>query len=103
MEYFVMDDFKILETVFYKDGYKYTQLYRKGRIALYLMKGIDKDSIPHYEVIIIREVKADKFLNQSAREAYTSSYDWGIKAWTFMSLDDANKKIGELIMQGKFI
>jgi hypothetical protein len=100
------EKYKPLPLVIDKHQHRYTQLFRKGRIAIYQQSyrpysGFENIS-NHYEVIIIRLVKANEFLNQPAREVYPSTIDWGVKGWTFFEYESATQKIGELLMQGKF-
>lgn len=99
--------YKELSKIIDRHQHRYTQVFRKGRIALYKQEyrpysGFENIST-HYEVIIIRLVKADDFLGTEAREVYPSTIDWGVKGWSFIRYEDATTKVGQLIMQGKFV
>ena len=100
------DPYRTLPLVIDKHQHRYTQMFRKGRIALYKQEyrpdsGFENIST-HYEVIIIRFNKGDKTLGIVPHEAYPSTYDWGIKGWTFIRYEDATYKLGQLLMRGKF-
>lgn len=99
--------YKILPKIIDRHQHRYTQVFRKGRIALYKQEYRPYSGFENirtsYEVIVIRVVKEDKKLGIPAREAYPSTIDWGTKGWSFFSYEDAGRKIGELLTQGKFI
>ena len=98
--------YKILPKIIDRHQHRYTQVFRKGRIALYKQEyrpysGFEQIST-HYEVILIRMVREDKDLGIPAREAYPSTIDWGTKGWSFFTYEEATMKLGELLKQGRF-
>lgn len=99
--------YKTLATIIDKYQYRYTQVYRKGRIAIYKQSYRPfigySDAHPKYEVIIIRMVKGDPSIGTVNREAYPSTIDWGKKGWSYFTYEKATVKLGELLMKGTFL
>jgi len=93
---------KKLEKSFVKKGFKYTQVERKGNIAIYKQESAKiKDSKPNYEVIQIKshngyEIGGSKI---AAAEVYPGSTQWGILGWTHLDLASAEKRFKKLVRE----
>jgi len=91
---------KKLEKVFTKKGFKYTQVERKGNVAIYKQESISvTDPKPNYEVVQIKshngyEIGGSKI---AAAEVYPGSTQWGILGWTHLDLSSAEKRFKRLI------
>lgn len=100
------EKYKPLPKIIDKHQYRYEQIWRKGRIAIYKQSyrpnsGFENIN-PHYEVIIIRLVKEDTKLGIPAREAYPSTIDWSTKGWTYFTYEEAVQKVGKLLLKRRF-
>ena len=85
---------KILEKEITSKGFKYTQLLREDKLAIYEQskKG---HGIKKYEVIVIDSHDGYEIGGQQVlpSEMYPSSTLWGVKGFTMESYDDALKKM----------
>ncbi len=92
-------EIKIL-TNFTKNGCLFTQLKRTGNVALWLRQ---TPHGPSYEVIIIRITKKDFVIKgvvvtPAGTELYPSNEQFGSLGWYYPSLDKAEKKYKELLI-----
>lgn len=91
---------KKLEKEFVKKGFKYTQVTRKGNIAMYKQESTSiKNPKPAYEVVQIKshngyEIGGSKI---AAAEVYPGSTQWGLLGWTYQDLPTAEKRFKKLI------
>ena len=91
-------EFRPIATEFTKHGYRFTQIRRVGRHAIYRqhVNGGDAD---RYEVVRIRLQPASVIQNRPipARESYPNDEQWGKTAWTCWNLADAEAKLADLV------
>lgn len=91
---------KKLEKVFTKKGFKYTQVQRKGDIAIYKQENAKiKNPKPNYEVVQIKShngyvIGGSKI---AAAEVYPGTSQWGMLGWTHLDLSSAEKRFKRLI------
>jgi len=91
---------KKLEKEFVKKGFKFTQVTRKGDVAIYKQESVAvKDPKANYEVVIIKshngyEIGGSKI---AAAEVYPGSTQWGLLGWTYSDLPAAEKRFKKLI------
>jgi len=91
---------KKLETEFIKKGFKYTQVTRKGNVAIYKQENARiENSKANYEVVQIKshngyEIGGSKI---AAAEVYPGSTQWGLLGWTHLDLPSAEKRFKKLI------
>ena len=85
---------KILEKEITSKGFKYTQLFREDKLAIYEQSKKGHDA-KKYEVIVIDSHDGYEIGGQQVlpSEMYPSSTLWGVKGFTMESYDDALKKI----------
>jgi len=89
---------KKLPVVFQKYGYRYVQLRRSAKKAIY---GIyEGDRLIEYEVIKIR-IRLKRFnqlLNriEYEKEVYPSKGQWGISGWSLFSWEKALEKYNQI-------
>ena len=79
-----------------KNGYSYTQVCRGQRSCVYAQNVTPM--IIYYEVFLIRESK-EKCINGKlieARERFPRNEDFGITAWTYRSLNEAEVRFKKL-------
>lgn len=91
---------KKLEKEFTKKGFKFTQVTRKGDVAIYKQVNEKlKNSKANYEVVQIKshngyEIGGSKI---AAAEVYPGSTQWGLLGWTYQDLPTAEKRFKKLI------
>lgn len=91
---------KKLETEFVKKGFKFTQINRKGNVAIYKQESLSVESPKaNYEVVQIKshngyEIGGSKI---AAAEVYPGSTQWGLLGWTYQDLPTAEKRFKKLI------
>lgn len=91
---------KKLEKVFTKKGFKYTQVERKGNVAIYKQENSKvKNPKSNYEVVQIKshngyEIGGSKI---AAAEVYPGTSQWGMLGWTHLDLPSAEKRFKRLI------
>ena len=87
---------KPIKKTFSKDGFKFTQLKREGRVCIYSQVP-DGGEFRAFEVIIIKYRKERQINGKvlPAQEAYPSDSDWGKMGWTFISLEKAEQRFTE--------
>lgn len=85
---------KILEKEITSKGFKYTQLLREDKLAIYEQSKEGHD-VKKYEVIVIDSHDGYEIGGQQVlpSEMYPSSTLWGVKGFTMENYDDALKKI----------
>jgi hypothetical protein len=87
-----------LDTQFSDRTFVYTQLERHGDVAIYEQKH-KRSGVCRFEVVKIR-VRPEETLPSGStlpeREVYPSSASWGTLAWTFFSLDAAQRHAATL-------
>ena len=95
---------KKLEKSFTKKGFRYSQMWRNDKFAIYLRENdVPSDAADYYyyyELIRIKKrrkavVMFDREL--PASEVYPADKDWGGIGWTFFSLKEAEIKLTELL------
>jgi hypothetical protein len=88
---------KILEKEITSKGFKYVQLLREDKFAIYEQSKKGHD-VKKYEVIIIDSHNGYEIGGQQVlpSEMYPSSTLWGVKGFTMESYDEALKKIKTL-------
>lgn len=84
---------KKLETKFTSKGFEFTQVLRKGNMAIY-EKQHSQSANPTYELIYINshngyEIAGNKI---PPSEVYPSDSAWGTYGWTYTTLDEAKAK-----------
>lgn len=97
---------KLLETEFTEKGFAFSQVVRRGNLAVYRRA---KGNSEHFEVVRIRSSKGhagytvkDKdgketiIQPQGPHELYPSSEKWGTDGFTHNDEDSARAKMGEL-------
>ncbi len=90
---------KPLANEFRRGGFRFRQICREGRFAIYEQTK-PRHSLPHFEVVVIRQQAArvapdGKIL--AAGERYPSSCEWGDLGWTFNEKEAAFKKLSQLV------
>lgn len=91
---------KKLEITFSKKGFKYTQVTRKGKYAIYKQENISiKNPSKRYEVVEIKshngyEIGGSKI---AAAEVYPGTTQWGTLGWTHLDLNSAEERFNKLI------
>jgi len=91
---------KKLEKVFTKKGFKFTQVERKGNVAIYKQEALKVENPKaNYEVVQIKshngyEIGGSKI---AAAEVYPGSSQWGLLGWTHIDLASAEKRFKKLI------
>lgn len=87
-----------LPTTLTRDGFLFTQVFRDGVIAVYEQRRPDVDHPVGFEVIRIRVGKAHpKDADQSPKERYPSSEEWGKFGWSYINRLDAMKQAAHLL------
>ena len=90
---------KILEESFTSKGFKLQQVKRDGDIAIY-KKQLDDPECEnyHYEVIAIKRHNGYEIagVKMPPAEMYPSDSQWGDWAFTCTTIEDANRRFGEL-------
>lgn len=71
-----------------------------------MIKGYDKFGLfqrtdletkkSHFEVVVFKFIRESKFI-KTARWTYPKDYDWGDLGWTYVTIEDAEKKYKYLI------
>jgi hypothetical protein len=95
---------KKLEKQFVKKGFKFTQVTRKGDVAIYKQESVAvKDPKANYEVVIIKshngyEIGGSKIV---AAEVYPGSTQWGLLGWTYPDLSGAEERFKKIIKELK--
>ena len=84
---------------FKRDGFDYNQEFRQNQVAIYRQTKAKQPKNIHFEVGIIRENATYEFHGTTieAHESWPSSESWGVKAWTYQSLDEAMKRAKTLL------
>jgi hypothetical protein len=95
---------KKLEKQFVKKGFKFTQVTRKGDVAIYKQENVKlKNPKANYEVVIIKshngyEIGGSKIV---AAEVYPGSTQWGLLGWTYSDLPEAEERFKKIIKELK--
>lgn len=89
---------KILPKKFTQLGYLLEQIKREGDIAIY-KRTKEGQNFPEFEVIKIKNHADYKIADQTifASETYPGARAFGVLGWSFISLQDAEKKFKKLI------
>lgn len=88
---------KILEKEFKKKGFNHKQLKRDGELAIYeRWKDVEA---PHFEVIKIGSHNGYELGGTyiEPAETYPSDGQWGTAGWTYLALEEAEKKFKYLL------
>jgi len=97
----VMQTIEPLSLKLNQAGFTFTQVFRKGSIAIYEQMKPEWLS-PSYELIIIRVRTSGQFSSfKGKRETYPRSSEWGVFGLTFWSLDEATAKADSLLLVWK--
>jgi len=95
---------KKLEKSFTKKGFRYSQMWRNDKFAIYLQENnvpTDADDYYfYYELIRIKKRRKPVVMfgvELPPSEIYPVDKDWGSIGWTFSSLKEAERKLNELI------
>jgi len=95
---------KKLEKSFTKKRFRYSQIWRNSKFAIYLRENdvpSDADDYYfHYELIRIKKRRKAVVMfgtELPASEVYPADKDWGGIGWTFFSLKEAERKLNELL------
>lgn len=85
-----------LQAEYRKNGYNYSQVYRDDMVAIYEQR--DKDRLIAYEVCEIITAEAGEVFGKmiGEREKLPSTEQWGKKAFTVRTLEQAHKKADEM-------
>lgn len=95
---------KKLEKEFIKKGFKYTQIKRRGSVAIFKQENIKvKKPLARYEVVQIKSHKGYVIGGSkiAAAEVYPGSTQWGLLGWTYIHLTSAEKRYKQLINDAK--
>lgn len=85
-----------LSPIIRKNGFTYTQVCRGERSCIYAQNGTPE--LAYYEVFLIRHSR-DKNINGKlieARERFPKDEDFGITAWTYRNLKDAERRFEQI-------
>ena len=95
---------KKLEKSFTKKGFRYSQMWRNDKFAIYLQENnvsSDADNFYFfYELIKIKKrIKTVVLFGVEIppSEVYPADKDWGAVGWTFFGLNEAEGNINELL------
>lgn len=88
---------KTLPITFTKAEWHHEQIAREGLRAIY-KRWKDSSPAPHYEVILIKEGKEFTIKGEDypATELYPSANDFGVRGWTYPTLERSQQKYKEL-------
>lgn len=87
-----------IPTAFTRDGYDFRQLWRQGHVAIYSQQRPWATEPAAWEVVAIRPRKAHpKDVDQNPKEGYPGDAEWGMRGWTLLSLESAQKKALEVL------
>jgi hypothetical protein len=92
-----------LEFPFTRDGFEHQLVERQGDVCLVERKNKRTGSI-HYEVILVQHHPARTFPDGRtvpAREGYPADSQWGIAAWTRVTLPDARACFGDVLLNAR--
>lgn len=111
---------KIAPLTFSKNGWSYTQIWREGDLAIYAQGGTKKPAA--YELHIIRKSKAPRIFKAhsttnaagetveyaeviipAGTEYLAGNSEFGQFAWTYITLDRAMIKVGDLRKRVKHV
>ena len=92
---------KTLDTNLRRHGFRLSQVWREGNLAIYRQHIDGKND--RFEVVTIREQQARSFTDKTgkvnsfgASEVYPSDTDWGTRAWTEWTFEAARARIQRL-------
>ena len=95
---------KKLEKSFTKKGFRYSQMWRNDKFAIYLRENdVPSDADDYYfyyELIRIKKRKNSVVVfgvEFPPSELYPADKDWGGIGWTFFCLKEAERKLNELL------
>ncbi len=75
---------------FSHDGFIFTQVWREGMTAIYDQRRPGDSCPTSFEVVKLRVRKAHpKDHDQSPKEGYPSSNEWGVRGWSCLDLPQA--------------
>ncbi len=93
----VVGGYLVLPLEFSEKGFNFKQISRQGDVAIY---GRAKDKTkPHFEVIVIKRHESYTIAENTieAAEMYPSSEQWGTTAWSYNTIEEANKRFKTLL------
>lgn len=95
--------YRVVPAEFRQSGFTLTQLKRAGNIALYVQT--KRRQTPAYEIVLLRKHEAYTAFGKeiSAGECYPSSEQWGVKGFTYRSIEAAERRFRELTVSAKEI
>ena len=93
---------ELLPLSFRKDGFKFEQVRRFGKVAIYKQTKIGNPANVHYEVGIIQENQPWEAFGKKhqARESWPKSKRWGLDGFTYQDLAHAEAQMAALIKRG---
>lgn len=78
---------------FNRDGYRFKRVWRDGLVAIYSQTQQGADYPAVWEVILLHVAKPHpRDPDQSPKEHYPSSEQWGVRGWTCLSFARAKEK-----------
>jgi hypothetical protein len=93
--------YRVVSAEFRQSGFTLTQLKRVGDVAIYVQA--KRRQPPAYEVVLIRKHEAYLAFGKGipAGECYPSSEQWGVKGFTYRTIEAAECKFRELTVNAK--
>lgn len=85
---------------FTKGNYRYSQIHREGRYAIFTQTHLERPSVVRYELIRIRDYPAHTWptgKTTPAHEAYPPESQWGTAGWTCFTLAEAQGLLADLL------
>ena len=85
---------KTLDTVVESKGFRYTQVRREGKVAIYEQRLIKGKQLFAYEVIVVQSHNGYELGGNTypPAEYYPSTNSWGTLGWTYSTIDPEAKK-----------
>lgn len=85
---------RLLEKIYFKNGYRFEQIERTGDIAIYAQIDTDSNKVVAYEVFRISQHGAKEINGRHlpAREATPANSEWGVLGHTYWHLSAAKEK-----------
>lgn len=83
---------------FTRDGYIFAEVWRQANVAIYSQTREGARAPAAWELVKLRVVKAHpKDVDQSPKENYPSSEEWGKRGWTFLTLAEPQDRATRLL------
>lgn len=89
---------KFLPDQWTKSGFRHRVVERRGMVVLVSRLALNHRQ-PHFEVAKIRVNPERSFHGRRIEqgEAYPSSMEWGVRGWTYCTLEEAQAKFAALV------